>query len=516
LGWSLVERVAGFARRAQRLGRARRLIVGCAVLLATLLVLVLLDAVIVLPVQVRVAGLFMLVMLVLFGLAWAWRSSADRVGALREAGHRVDEQSAVAGPWVLIGLELGHSVAAEDPLRAALRSRSVERGRAVADAAEPTRVFPVSLLRDAASRLWLVVAAGLVLGLIFPGLMTTGGARLLMPLSEVPPYNLTRLAVAWSPERPRADEDVVVRVLPSGLTPQRVEIEVVDVRGQATDRFAMTPVEGGRYEALLRSVREPIRFRLIVHGRPTHLYTLAPVALPADRDPPDLDEPKDSTDQTAPGTEDKSPTGANDEAKAWSTAVGALTEQLERLIEQIQQADPADASAMREVTEAIGQLLEDAELLAGQAGAASTTASSDALRDVLRRLAEQLAALQLQGLGEAPPPGAASVDASEQWLDQAERAAEIDLRELAQGAGEVDRATDSGTTNRDGGPADPSPRDPTATGQYDLTLPDGGAGILPASVLQQVPARYRDHVAAYFRELANQNAAQGPGPEDQP
>lgn len=518
--WLLLARVALFARRALWLGRAERLLMVFAAVLASMLVLIVLDAVVVLPTPVRVIGLFMQVLLVMMGLAYAWHRPAGRAASLRDAGRSIDDETACGSPWVVIGLESGQSSDGDDPLRAALLERTVERGRLIADVAQPGRVFPVARLRQPASRLWLVVSGGVVLGLIFPGLLPIGGARLMMPMSQTPPFNLTTLVVYWTPAEPQRGQDVRVTVVPMGLTPKGVDMQLMGEGGAVTDTFAMTSIEDGQYRVVLRRVQEPIRFRLIVNDRPTRTYTIVPTE-PIVPTPEDGDE--DSANPTAgddPGTGTDTQPQAGGDAAAWAAKAAGLVDRLEALLRQIEQADPGDAQAMRAVSQAIEQLLQDADALAGQAAPASADASSAALSDALRRLVDQLEAMRLRGVGEVPVPDDATAqedaEAARRWLDQAEQAAREDQRNLAQGVGAWPNPTDSGTTNRDGGPADPTPNDPTATGQFDAASPDGGAGDLPEAVLRQVPARYRDHIAAYFRALAQQDADRGPQPEDQP
>ncbi|MEM9021067.1 MAG: hypothetical protein AAGC44_10925 [Planctomycetota bacterium] len=506
-------RLAVFARRDLWLGRLYRLLLGVALSAATFILLVSVDAMVVLPGEARLAGLVVFGLFATVVLAWAWRRPVSTEASLRRTGRIVDGHLDDGGPWVLLSMEFGRASAEPDTLRASLRGRTIHRGWQLANAADPRAVYPADRLRLPASRLWLVMTGVLLIGLIFPGLLGTGAVRLLMPMGDTPPYNLTQLAVSWTPDDVGVGQDVSVRARPIGMPADSVQLEVLDPEQRVIDRIMMDQGDDGSFSVVLWSLREPIRFRLVVHDRPTRQYLITPAeTLPLQRT-----ESQDSNPTPDQGTQEqeKAPDGSDpgDAAKVRDRLRG-LSDRLATLIEQLRQAEPSDPEALRKLEVEIEGLLDDAEALAEQAALASTSTDQSALRQALQGLSEALAAMRLSGL-DAPPTDARG-DESLRWLERASEAAEQDQRRLAEGAGAFDNAGDSGTSNREGGPADPSAGDPTASGRFDGTTAGGGKGALPQAILQRVPARYRDHIAAYFQELAELGVEPTPRREDSP
>lgn len=502
-------------RMMQRLGR---LAMGLALLVALLLAWVIVDAVVVVPMPGRVVALLCLAGLTvgLLGRTVLLRRDGDRDDRL--AGAMIDHHEASGRMDVLVGLDLARSAQADDPLSVLLTGRAIEQSCAAAEAKTPREILPARLLGRPMSRLWLAAVGLLVMALLFPGIVPSGVHRLIQPTAPLPAYNLTRLEVSWSPAAPAYGADISLIVNTQGLKPAGVDILLLDRKGGIADQFALMPRDDDRFAGVLRNVREPIRFVLVVNGRRSAVYTITPQAEedpeapPSEEQPPEADIPDG---QTVRGPESQ----PSPESEAFTDNLAGLLEQLASLVEQIEQAQAGDAQELAAVRDAIKELLESADLGAAQAEALTEAGVSEALADALSELEQKLSAMGLGGV-PAPPGGASPSDpadpqAAQSWLDQAAQAAREDEQALAEGLGALESASESGTSNLGGGPSDLSPRDPSATGRFEGDLNRIDSGNLPQAMLRQVPARYRDHIAAYFRQLAQDPASPSPT-EDRP
>jgi uncharacterized protein YjeT (DUF2065 family) len=362
---------------------------------------------------------------------------------------------------------------------------------------------PLRKLTLPASRLWLAIAGLLVVTLLFPGLVPNGVNRLFQPTHDIPAYNLTRLDVSWSPAEPEVGDDVGITVRTAGLEPAGVELHVLDAHGNAIDRFAMIAEDATTYTSRLRTLREALRFTCVVNGRRSRVFTITPK--PKAPAPADADKPTPEDQPVADGRTVRRESQTDDAgAGAIAERFEALRDRLTDLAEQLEATSPGDAAALQELQDAIASVLKDAESLSDQAEALAGDGTPAGLADALREMAQRLSNMSLASAPAPPAAEASPVDpaAADRWLDQAAEAAERDEQSVAQGLGTIASATDSGTSNREGPDAQRMPGEPSAGGQYEADLGRIDSGNLPAATLRQVPARYRNHVAAYFRQLA--------------
>lgn len=517
-GGRLLLRLRAVTARMRVIERLRRVMLGLALLGAALLGWAVVDAVVVMPMFGRWLGLIGMAGVGAGALVWSVLLRRDDQRDERIAGAMIDQNDASGRMKVVVGLDLASGTEADDPLALMLRRRAIEQGCEVAEAASPRAVLPTRLLGRPVSRLWLVLVVFLVLTLLFPGLVPSGLHRLIQPAAPLPAYNLTRLNVSWSPADPVYGTDVSLTVNTKGLKPAGVDLLLLDHKGAAADPFALTRRADDRYVGVLRNVREPIRFVLVVNGRRSAVYTITPKAEEEPDAPPSEEQPAEADipdGQTVRGHESQ----PSPESEALTDNLTGLLQQLASLIEQIEQARAGDAQELAALRDAINALLASAEQGAAQAEALAEAGVPYDLAQALDDLAQTLSAM---GLGGVPtPPGGASPgepadpQAGQSWLDQVADAARQDERALAEGLGALESATESGTSNLGGDPSDPSPRDPSAVGRFEGDLNRIDSGNLPQATLRRVPARYRDHIAAYFRQLAQDPASPSPT-EDRP
>lgn len=510
--WAVVRRVARIALGARVLG-----VVAVAVLLLWLALMA--DAL--WPMAGdgrRVLGLLWGAALLL-GLGWALWPRRRGEGAAMGCASRIEDALGLPDQPLLTAMTLPDAADGDDPLTAALRSRAAARADAAVSEAEPGRVAPLWLLLGPLGWVWLAWVPWIVVAVVFPTLPGIGVARFVQPGADVPPFSLTTFKVGWSPEPVVFGGDVRVVATPGGLWPEETTLVLLDDKHRPIERRAMTRVDEA-YTLTLYALREPVTFHIEAHGRRTRRYTLTPTppepaeaAAPGDRTDPDptAEDEGGHLQPADPATDDEVNNGGTAET---DPAVSGLMDQLGNLA-----ADLADLAAQAEqaaqdggtlpegLAERIEALLDDAGGLADAMEAAGGAADGEMpaeLAEALGDLAAALRGLAIEGLPSAPAQegGTAEPGSAQRWAEQAAQAARNDAARLAQGQGEAEAAIRSGLAQRNGGDAPGPFRDPAASGGYDELLGSGEDGVLPDALMQQVPPRYRDQTAAYFRRLA--------------
>ena len=490
-------------------------------LAAGLLVFAGLDALVPIPVAMRLALLLALITVTLGVGAWLLvRTLLDRSFTFGTA-ELIDQVSGRADQPVVRGLSL-MPAPDEDDLFDALRQRAEQRAADLTAVTPPPRVYPLGNLRKPAALLCVTVLAWIVLAIIFPAQFGGMLARVLLPWSGAPPFSLTQMDPTWTPDNPAQGDAVTVTVQPEGKPAESVDFVRLDEQGNEAERFAMQLDTNGGFHHTLAGVTEPIHFHLETHGRPTRDYTIRPQPKPVPPAPLDAQEQNEGTANNAGSSEPGGTTRFDPQAAAelvrdahedWP----ALRERIEALMKQLSEAqaraqaiDPSDFDAMKTLEGDLEKMTGLADDLAKDIRAMQADLPPDAAA-TLSRLLATLEQMQSAALAASPRPGSASSEnvgdpatnpTPQQWLKQAGESAGTDSKSLANGLGHSSIPTESGTASGQPDGTAPDFFDPAASGTSDERGTTADTGALPPAVMQQVPPRYRDHIRAYFKELA--------------
>ncbi|MFN3167841.1 MAG: hypothetical protein ACE37H_12335 [Phycisphaeraceae bacterium] len=484
-------------------------VLALACLLGGVLLIGVVDAIFVLTPMQRAAALLGVAAAVLVGaVALIGRRRSDLRRDLSAAEHIEHAAHATDQP-IVRGLSM--HAGGDDALTASLRMRTEGRAAQLAESVGPGRAYPLTTLGRQGRWLWLACVGWLVAGIVFPTQLLGVAQRALLPWVDTPVFSLTQLDPSWEPAPPRQGEDVTVRVEPTGVRADAVDLLRLDENGDVVERIAMTPDGQGGFSHTLRRVHEPITFRLEAHGRATRPHTITPELEDAAEAQAraDADEPIDADrgEQQAGGSTRYDPEAvkAREAAGKWA----GVREDIEKLLAELaelealaQATDPNDAEVMQALagrfTKLKAKLAELGEQLDGL--------QADLPADAAASLAALSQALDNAQSAQLPPmPGSASSETSDpgtptpsQWLSQAEQASRSDQQTIGQGLGESDVPTDNGTTSGSAGDDAPSFRDPAAVGGHNEQGVTGDDGPLPDAVMQQVPPSYRALINAYF------------------
>ncbi|MEM9415747.1 MAG: hypothetical protein AAGA29_09770 [Planctomycetota bacterium] len=417
----------------------------------------------------------------------------------------MDDLLTIESQPVVTAMTFGDPPAGHDALTEALKARACEQAHRAAEAAHPGRAAPLSLLRGPACWLGYAALGWLLLAFMMPTLPGRGLARLFMPGRDVAPYSVTSFEVVWEPSRPIAGDTVTVLALARGRAPEAVEFVLLDDAFEPIERRAMSATREG-YALELADLRDAVTFHVEAFGRRTRRYTITPEPLPIvpdDNEDSQTGIPDGSPVQMPQDPGDAPP--SDDAGSGLARQMGRLAElvgKLSRLADQAERSGE-DAATSEAIEEALGQLSGDAAALGEELDAGVPQADAG-LAKALEQLAQALQSLEVAGLGPATPADSdsATQTAEQQWRDAAAQAARSDAARLARGIGEAQAAIASGHTSRPGGELPPDFRDPRATGGYDETVPSSEEGVLPDALMRQVPPRYREQTADYFRRLA--------------
>lgn len=521
------------ATRGRRLSMLSLGMLVFAVLIAGFFVIAGLDALIPMPGTLR--GLLLLGLLLGAAVVGGWaiircvRSPRYTFGT----AERIDEVTHHRDQPVVRGLSL-MPAGIEDRLADSLRERAERNAADLTSVTPPRRVYPLRLLRRSAALLVVALLAWVVLAIIFPAQFGGMLARVLLPWGGAPPFSLTQLDPAWTPDEPTQGDDVTVSVQPEGVQPETVDFVRLDEQGNEAERFEMTADEQGGFSHTLAGIQSPIRFHLETRGRPTRDYTIdprpkpqpAPGSAPGSASGSDAESDSDQAPQDPGGTTTYDPQAAAELVRNahedWPELRGRIEALMKKLADARQRAeamDPTDREALKVLEADLGALSDEADDLTGDVRAMHADLPPDAAA-TLGKLLAALEQMQSDALGACPNPASTgspaqptdapgsdpgTADAAQtpqQWLDQVGQAAGADTRRLASGLGHSSVPTDSGTASGRPNGAAPDFTDPAATGAYDEQGVTAETGPLPPAVMQQVPPSYREHIRAYFTELA--------------
>lgn len=517
---SLAQCIGAVTNRGRLIERARVLVTLFAVLLAGLLLLVLADAVFVLPAWFRALVLLMLLAAVVTGGCYQLGLRCRDESFRRElvSGERMDRLTDAIDQPVVRGLTL-MAGGVDDELAIALRERAQLQAASRAEAIPSKRVYPAGDLWRPVVAALLVAATWSIGAAVFPSQLFNMVQRVWLPWTSAPPFSLTQLDPSWTPDPPAVGDDVRVEVTPTGRRPDAITVVLLDSSDEAIDRIKMRRLEEYQYAVTLRRIDGPVRFVLEVSDRPTRVYEITPRAEKVD--PERQVDPRDLQTAPQPDTaggstqfdEDLLATRLRDAHEDWPEirdAVTALAQALGDAQTQAQAIAPGDLQAAQTLRDKISQLSQQASDLADQLKALQAelppdaAATLDALIDALSQM--QIASAAATPLTEAPdpasgqqpPPGAQSPTA---FAQNAADAARRDLSAISQGLGESETPSASGSLGgTEPGVAAPV-IDPTAVGSYDEQGRSTDTGPLPDAIMQQVPPSYRDYVRAYFEQL---------------
>lgn len=492
-------------RRVRRIDLVRQALYGFGLLLLVLWVMVVADALWPFAPWVRVSlGVLWLAGAVL-ALVFLVRVPLRRRRGRLQAASLLDHQLQLRAEPVATALSVEDQ---QDPLAQALRRRAADTADRASASARPASVVPLSRLSWQTVAVAGVVLLWVVTAAVFPTLPGGGILRYSYPLTDVPPFSLTRFEVRWSPDTPEAGDDVQVLAETRGRVPETVEAVMLDDEDQPIDRRVLRGSGPGAFVFELRGLREPVTFHLEADGRRSRRYTITP-RLPEPETPeagggPGAQQPDDMEQSGAlrPGAGDDAPGAA---VPGLMGRLAGLVSNLMALAEQARAAEAGDADAAAGLAEQWQALRDEAEALSDALRQAGET--SPAFAEQLDALAQALAGLEIAGL---PAPADFGDDAAPSpqrsaWAQALADAARNDAASLATGLGESLAEIESGLANLGGGDDENPPvRDPQASGGYDETLQDGDEGVLPEALMRQVPPRYRDQTSAYFRRLSEQ------------
>ncbi len=532
--------------------------------LAAVLAVIVLDAIAPLPGEWRLAiGLALLAAIPVLLWRERVRSADPRRAELREA-RALETHHGLAHHPLTTGLQLDPArQPPTDPLAAHLAERVHHRGQTLADSLDTAAAIDRRPLRRATAHLWLVAVAWLVTAAILPHLILGGLGRLMLPLADIPPFSLTRIAVAADPDDPTAGDDVLVHAAMAGLVPDTAHLVELDGEGRERRRWPMRPAAQDGFIRTLEALREPITLRVEAGSARSRAVTIEP--RPREDDP----DAEDELAARGPGE-----TGESDAGEAPPTPTlrdvsfpenewdGFLQSQLPEIYRNLQELarqageiqrmaaalqEAADAGASpQELAERIAELesaLQGFRGLASQTAGMCRAAMEDASpreREFLERLARQLDALSLAGLGMCPGGGLPGegdgmtpslgqgegvgtgygsgmgmggggrmVGPAGAWMLAAQAAALSDLQMIESMLGQFLALSPVGSA----GPHDaeatalPEPEQPFEPGRYDETMRSRGDVRGPAdAAMQAAPPAYRDLIRLYFNRLAEDDA----------
>jgi len=279
----IAAKLTAFAQRRRKLILIRGIAGGVAMLLATMLLVALLDWLFVLPDGARWALSGAAYLAVLFT---EWRS------CLRLLAHAPDPRRLArliehAEPGLredlLSAVELGDGQSGEvldsEQFRALVQSDVAAR----VERLQVERLLPVKLLRN-----WLAVAAAIVLALIV-GLFATGAQlgtllmRALLPMANFARVSAVKVEIVAPNPADRVvaqgdTEPLIVRL--SGRRASKAFLETF-TPGGGRELIQMTPAGDDRFTSTIQVAREDVQYRVRAGDALTKKYLLRSVARPA-------------------------------------------------------------------------------------------------------------------------------------------------------------------------------------------------------------------------------------------
>ncbi|MGB0766567.1 MAG: hypothetical protein ACPGYV_02525 [Phycisphaeraceae bacterium] len=370
----LSETVERSAKRGRLLASAASLLLCLAVLVGGVLMLAAIDAVWVLGVGSR-ALLLLAILLGSLGLAGRlvlrpWLNDRYRMGT----SQRIDRAGQAADEPVVRGVSLREPLD-DDSLALMLLERAQSRATDLAASIQPSEVYPAKRLVLPSGCLLLAIGMWAVVAAAFPGQAFAVLTRAWLPWVDAPPFTLTELEPDWTPDPPKAGQDVRVTVVPQGVEPEQVDLLLVDASGRAFDRIAMSVDDQGTHQATLRRVESPIKFKLETLGRATRTYTIDPTPRPvadARSSDPARDDSSDATSRGGSTTFDTDRIAARDiNAHAdWPAMKRELLDLIDALRETEAQAkrlsNDVDAAAVDRISNRLAELVGRAKALADE------------------------------------------------------------------------------------------------------------------------------------------------------
>ncbi len=510
----LRELIARFRRRRRGLERLARLGRGVWQWAAALLALLLIDALLPWPPELRLAGLIGLGLLAAGLLYRLHLRNQPRELAQLEEARRLEEGLDLKRNELVNALCL-EDVARQPELALSpeLARRAIGRGHKLIARVEPAEVVRARHILRLWGPLLAVGLAWLVVGLFQPDLISGGLARFFDPWGDHPPFSLTKLALRVLPARPEMGQDAVVEVHAGGLVPAQATLVTYDQAGRPQWRWPMAREGQSTFTRRLQALRQPVTLRIESGGTWTRKVTVVPV-------PPPL------TQETPPSAP------ASQEAAVTQPAQNAA-------------AVASDQALMAQLAEAARQMAAQARLIQGRMEGLDPQAPPPAwLKPLLKNLDAQLAAFNAQcdavarhlgaqqdlspelrqalsqcqaaldklacrRLGTRPEQGTglaagsgAMATGTTGWLGHLVLAAEQDARTLQGRADELARLRQQSPVAAQGGTR-PANLPPSVRAQG-TTVESVGAGRQTPQVealMMKVPPQYRDLVGAYFDRL---------------
>lgn len=533
------ERIDPLRQALEALGRRRRRIGWTAALLRALrwallgcLALVLLDAAVDLPNPARIAGGVALTV-ACFVVAWrSWPRRFDAQRAHLAEARRLENHFALNKNPLISALQ-SENADDSDALAADLAERARQRGWQASNHLDQEAVLDRSSATRQGGYLWAAVVAWGVAAAIQPALVMQGLPRWLTPGAAVAPVSLTQLDVQVTPEQPYVGEDVQVQASVAGKVPEVVEMVELDEAGRELRRWAMGEAGQGAFQRTLRELREPMTFRIEAGEARSQVFRIEPQARPT---PALADEPVDPEPAADPAAERK----VIDLAAYLAEHEPALHEQLQQLKAQaevvrelsevVTTSDPATTDPqqwMQKVATLDEQVKKFQEQAAQCAGGLREAAgrAPEPYPPPMNMLADALESLSLCEAGQCPNPGPAPGFGSgvgsgggmgaggmmfgEQgmWAAGIRQAVMADLDLLSPMEGELmPLGTSSPFENDATNPF--RAREGAVGGAYHETLSHTGEQRVGQALMLQVPAEYRELVAAYFDQVNQPAAAQ--------
>jgi len=496
---------------------------------AALLCVLLLDAIVALPPEGRLACDVLLLAGIPAGLLLTRTRPGDaRRGPLRDA-RRLETHHELAHNPLVNGLLLSPLSRHDDPLVGALAGRTHERAMDVVERVDRQVVIDRRALRRQFVYAALVGLTWVATLLAAPGVIGTGFARLLMPFEDVPPFSFTTLELTAEPGEPYVGDHVALIARVSGEPATRVELVELDADLRELQRWPMSAGKSG-FVRTLRSVSEPMIVQAEANGARSKRLHLTPRPRPVESEAAANEPDKAEEAAPQPRVMKQIPRPVFDLAKEFPE-IHEKVRQLQQMAQEIGQMQQALAAMVpqspqfqQQLAELESKLASFRELSAEAAGmcraAAQAEDTTQLQRDKLEALAEALESLSMCKLGSCPNPGIGFGKGQGfgggglvgspfgNWMTGLQMAQASDVSFMSQMLREMGFAD---SPYGDAGPRDahatalPGDPDPAVGGEYAERYDEVvEAGTRPdRATMQRVPPAYRPLVRRYYERLAD-------------